>query len=442
MLGILTKTHINAIKFELTFPYHVTTQPMLNPATWSTSRLFFFRVFFLFALLFVVSFTFGYQLLPDIGDYTHRFFASLARFTGDHILSIKRSYTSGLISDSTGFYINALNILVLSVIGAIAWHLFFRKIRSHERLLYWFTVFVRYYLALQLLIYGFSKVFKAQFYLPEPNILYTPLGDVPKDLLYWSTMGVSAPYSIFLGLTEVIAALFLLFRRTTLAGAFLAFFILLNVAAINFAYDISVKLFSCFLVVLSLFLLFLHRKRIVRFFAGDMVPASHRWQPVWKNAGQRISWYAGKTIVVLLLVLESCWLYISTNNFNDDRQQRPPLHGAYHVESYIIDNDTIPPLQTNKSRWKKLFFHRHNYFIVQDMNDEMYDFKMGLDTVAGIITVFKDDAEQMRLSYRRPDQAMLLLDGKIQDKTFKCTLRRLDWQDMPLLKREFSWTID
>jgi hypothetical protein len=416
---------------------------MLNPSTtWQTARLFFFRVFFLFVLLFVVSFTFGYQLLPDIGDYTHRFFESLARFTGDHILSIKRTYTAELISDSTGFYINALNILVIAIIGAIIWHVLFKKVRSHERLLYWFTAFVRYYLSLQLLIYGFSKVFKAQFYLPEPNILYTPLGDVPKDLLYWSTIGVSAPYSIFLGLAEVIAGILLLFRRTALAGAFFAFFILINVAAINFAYDISVKLLTCFLIVLNLLLLSLHRKRIFRFFSGDIVPASHRWQPAWTNRNQRIAYYLIKTVVIVLLLVESCWLYIKTRNFNDDQYPRPTLHGAYRVDSYVIGNDTIPPLQTHKTRWKKVFFHRYDYFIVQDMNDAMYDFEMKLDTANKAITVFEHDTKQMQLSYRQPNPVVIILEGKIGEQSFKCILKRLNWQDMPLLKREFSWTID
>lgn len=416
---------------------------MLHSSTeWRSPRQFLFRTFFLFVLLFVSSFVFGYQLLPDIGEYTHRLFEILARFTGDHIFSIRRPYTAELISDSTGFYINSFNILLFAITGAACWGLLAKEQRSHDRLLYWFTVFVRYYLALQLLIYGFSKIFKAQFYLPEPNILFTPLGQVPKDLLYWSTIGVSAPYSIFLGATEVIAAVLLLFRRTMLAGAFFAFFILLNITAINFAYDISVKLLSCFLLGLTLFLLSLHRKRIARFFSGAMVPASHRREPAWENQGQRTGYYIAKTAILVLLLLESCWLYIKTGNFNDDVQPRSALHGAYDVDVYLVDGDTIPPLPTHAARWKRVFFHRHDYFIVQGMNEEMFDFEMELDTAKRQIDVLHEGEERMILTYYQPNPLLLILEGNIGKRPFKAILRRRNWGNMPLLKKEFNWTID
>jgi uncharacterized membrane protein YphA (DoxX/SURF4 family) len=415
---------------------------MLQPTTrWRTVHLFFFRVFFLFVLLFIISFNFGYQLLPAVGDYFRRFFESLSGFSTKYIFSINSKYGAKLISDSTGFYVNVFNILVLSIIGAAIWRLVSMKTHTHDRLLYWFTVFVRYYLALHLFIYGFSKVFKLQFYLPEPNTLYTPLGEIPKDLLYWSTMGASAPYQVFLGAMEVMAGLLLLFRRTTLAGAFFASFILINVIAINFAYDISVKIFSSFLAILGLFLPFLHYKRILPFLAGHSVPASHYWKPTLTNSKQRIAYQVTKTIVALALVLESCWLCIRAGNFNDHVMKRPPLHGAYHVETYIVNNDTIPPLQTNKSRWRKVFIHRYNYFIVQDMSDEMFDFKMELDTATKEIEVLVK-GEPMQFSYRQPTPTELIFEGEIWDKPFKCILRKLNWQEMPLLKKEFSWTID
>ncbi|RYD88544.1 MAG: hypothetical protein EOP54_27080, partial [Sphingobacteriales bacterium] len=80
---------------------------------------------------------------------------------------------------------------------------------------------VLYFLAYVFLKYGFDKVFGLQFYTPAPNILYTPFGNLDKDILFWSTMGTSPAYSIFTGMVEVVAALLLLSRRTRTVGLML-----------------------------------------------------------------------------------------------------------------------------------------------------------------------------------------------------------------------------
>lgn len=84
------------------------------------------------------------------------------------------------------------------------------------------------YLALILFKYGFDKVFKAQFYLPEPNILFTRFGDLDKDILFWSTMGTSYSYSIILGFIEIGVALLLLISRTKKIGAIFSVFYFAN----------------------------------------------------------------------------------------------------------------------------------------------------------------------------------------------------------------------
>ena len=85
-----------------------------------------------------------------------------------------------------------------------------------------------FYLALILLKYGFDKVFKAQFYLPEPNILFTRFGNLDRDILFWSTMGTSYSYSLILGLIEVGIAILLLIPQTKIIGAMLSCFVFLQ----------------------------------------------------------------------------------------------------------------------------------------------------------------------------------------------------------------------
>ncbi len=415
----------------------------ISAMRWRSSKLLFFRFFFLFVAFFIVSFSFGYYLLPDIGQYTQRVFQTAASWTGDHIFHLQRPYIAELISDSTGFYLNVFNILVFAALVATGWGLLSKKVRSHDQLLYWFTAFVRYYLALQLFIYGCSKLFKVQFYLPEPNILYTRLGQVPRDLLYWSTMGVSRPYNIFLGMTEVIAGALLLFRKSSLAGAFFSFFILINVVVINFAYDISVKLLSCFLLALSVYLLALQAKRIARFFSGQSTPPNVYWKPGWIQPRRKSLYRLSKAIVISLILSESLWAYIRAGNFDDDAMARPYFHGAYSVETFILNGDTLPPLLTDTLRWKRVFFHRHGYFITETMNEDMQDYEMSFDTTRKEISInLYKTKEPITFSYHLPQPGFLILEGRIRENQVKAILQKLDLRQLPLLKKEFNWTTD
>ena len=113
---------------------------------------------------------------------------------------------------------------------------------------YWTHVLVSNMLAFFLLRYGFDKLFKHQFYLPEPNTLYTPVGLLSKDILFWTSMGTSHSYNVFMGLIEIIPAFLLFFKRTRMLGGLISFAVLLNVLMINIGFDITVKILSSFLL--------------------------------------------------------------------------------------------------------------------------------------------------------------------------------------------------
>src|SRR4029077_19764906 len=64
------------------------------------------------------------------------------------------------------------------------------------------------------------------------------------------TIGSSYTYTVVAGIFEILPAVLLLFRRTRIIGAIIATAVMTNVVLINFGFDISVKLFSCFLLLL------------------------------------------------------------------------------------------------------------------------------------------------------------------------------------------------
>ena len=67
-------------------------------------------------------------------------------------------------------------------------------------------------------------------------------------------MGHSAGYTIFTGVIEVLGGALLLFRRTTTLGALIVTGAMVQVAALNYAYDVPVKQYSAVLVLMALFI--------------------------------------------------------------------------------------------------------------------------------------------------------------------------------------------
>ena len=144
----------------------------------------FQKIISIFIILFIFTFPFPYKILPDIGKHTSRLFEPIIKWIGDNIFKIEKPYTVFLSSDSTGLYIHVLILWIIALFTGFLWNYKWRKHPKSKILLNFIYVFCRYYLALQMFIYGFNKVFKWQFYLPEPNTLFTRLGNINPDLLY------------------------------------------------------------------------------------------------------------------------------------------------------------------------------------------------------------------------------------------------------------------
>ena len=206
-------------------------------------------IFVLLGILFIpFTFLFG-KIQVEITQFV---FGELIRITSSYFgaTDILHDFSS----DSLGLYLLLLILFIVSLILLIWIDLSRISKLNKNKFIYFIRIIATYYLAWILLKYGFDKVFKCQFYLPEPNILFTRVGDLDKDILFWSTMGSSHSYSIFMGLLEIIPGILLLFSKTRNLGVLIAIGVFIQVVAINYSFDISVKLFSSFLLLLSLFL--------------------------------------------------------------------------------------------------------------------------------------------------------------------------------------------
>ncbi len=410
---------------------------------WSFLHRAAFWFITVFILLFMLSFPLTSRFIPTPGEVLRPIFEPLVAWFAVTVLNFSPPFESPLLSDTTGLYVHLLVLAALSGLACIAWSLLDRKRLNYQKALYWLVVIASYYAAFQLFEYGFNKVFKWQFYLPEPNTLFTTVGETPRDLLYWSVMGASRPYTMFAGVMEVLAGLLLLFRRTRTVGALLALGVMVNVVAINFAFDISVKVYSSFLLLLSLTILAPDAKNLLQFFFGDRSQIKEKWGPLYSSKNRFSLYVSCKGIIVAFMLFDVLTPYVRANNFNDDNSPRPPLHGAWGVQTFIQNSDTIPPLTTLSHRWQRVFIHRKGYLIVQRMDDTMLDYELHLNT-ANKRMQLKDPrtGETTELSYGTNGPMLSYMKGLIGSDSISVVVEPIDLTNIPLFQNEFHWAID
>ncbi|RYY64133.1 MAG: hypothetical protein EOO12_10485 [Chitinophagaceae bacterium] len=305
------------------------------------------------------------------------------------------------------------------------------------------------WLAAVLARYGADKVFKTQFYLPEPTTLYTPLGFLDKDILYWSTIGTARPYNLFLGGTEVLAAGLLLWRRTRRAGLLLALTVLVQVLAVDLCFGIGVRLFSGFLLLLTLLLLAPDARSWIAFLKGEAVAARTDASPKTEalpethmvRLGETHMVHLGETHMVRLygrwmrvwvlgvIALEALWPALRSGNWNDDVAARPPLHGAWAVL------EQAPEAQGGLPRAQRLLVHRAGYFVLQDSLERLHPHPYNYDSARQLLNIGfeRGDWRSYRCRFRHGD-SLLLLFGNADSTVPLLRARALDWRALPALQ--------
>jgi hypothetical protein len=378
---------------------------------------------FLFIPLTFLGFDYQYRL-------TRFIFLTPVAFIQDHLFphAIKNIEFS---SDTISLNILLGLLLIISFLVVLLLQLLRIRTAGITRL---FKFLSAYYLAAVFLKYGFDKLFKRQFYLPEPNILYSNFGSLTKDILFWSTMGTSHIYSLATGIIEVVTGILILFHRTRVAGFCVALAVVINIFLINIAFDISVKLFTLFLLMVLLLNLYTALKTIYAFFIQhkpvqlptalqNSIP-TNKWLHAFLCAG----------IVGFLLIP-----YISSGSLNDDKAERPFLHGAYKVEHFIINNDMVNRCDFP---FRRFFIHRNSYIIFQKEDGTMIDyfFEIKPATKQMDISDYKSNKVTVVYNYDAKERALQLKFSNKEKWIIESS--SLNWKALPALQDDMHYTID
>jgi len=412
---------------------------------WSFTKKLLFRFCFLFFVFYVFLNPNGF--FPYVDNAYELYispFQKLIPWIGRHILHLGydiTTFTNGS-GDTTYDYVILLFLTVTALAGCIIWTLLDRKRKSFNSLYYWLTIVVRYYMAFTMFNYGFAKVFKLQFPFPSLNTLMEPYGQSSPMRLAWTFVGYSQGYNYFTGFGEVIAGLLLLFRRTTRLGAILTLVISANIMAINYCFDVPVKLVSSMLVVMCIFLLLQQRTRLINFFIRNKTAQPESmYVPKFKRKWLNITMTVFKYVIIVFVLVKN--IYDSNDALKQygDAAPKPPLYGIYNITTFVKNKDTIAPLLTDSARWKNLIVNQYGGSTVKTMNDGQEYYQFTADTVAKKITMFSysDTTKKMILNYTVPAPDSIILKGKWWADSVIVTMKKYDLKNFLLVNRGFHF---
>lgn len=367
--------------------------------------------FHVLALVCILFFPFEFHFFPFQQNIVKVLFKSFTDFI-HQLLYHQPILSFELISDSSVLYSLLFVLILLSVI--ISSIVIFLPQINYKNTTEIIKKISAIYIALILFKYGVFKLFQTQFYTPEPNILFTPLGFLDKDILYWSTMGTSYSYNLFMGIVEITASILILFNKTRVLGLLISLGTIINILAVNIGFNISVKAFAFFLLFLNLLLLSENIKNLFVFFVFGKSAKLNQSQI--SNINSKY-YTAIKTFIVLMVLLESFYPQIS-NFFSKQNETK-----ASAVYELVNRNDSVA-----KQDIKRLFIHSHHFLILQFQNDSMQDYKLAIDTLQKQFIIQDYSNKIFKLDYKKytSDSLIIQLPG-MDYQRFKAI-------DLPVIK--------
>ncbi|MEP6763251.1 MAG: hypothetical protein ABJB66_03020 [Gemmatimonadaceae bacterium] len=277
------------------------------------------------------------------------------------------------------------------------------------------------------------KIIPLQFQPVSLDQLTRSIGSLSPMSLLWLYMGYSPAYAAFAGFGETVGAFLLLFRKTTTAGALILIALLSNVAFINFAYDVPVKVFSGTLLLAVVVLALSDAKRLLLVFVRNQATQPADLSFPLGSKLTRIRKYGKPTIVVGACCLPLIFAFTARRSLT----LQSPLYGEYSVEQYFANGIDIPALVSNAGRWRSIVFSGRETIAVRMMSDSLRNLAVVVDTLNRHISAprHESSSSEMSFDYSMPMSDILHLRGLNGRDNVDIVLRRLDDQKSSRLMR-------
>jgi len=348
----------------------------------------------------------------------------VTEWLGTHLFRVDARFAAGNSGDTLFYWVQTFWILCLSAIVAAIWTLVDRRDRS--TLPTWFRTFIRFALAAQMFYFGLAKILPTQFLPPALTTLVQPIGAMPLATLLWVFMGSSTPYQLFTGFAEIAAGVLLISPRTAPLGALIALADMIQVFALNVAYDIGLKQLSFHFIVMALLVLAPDLRR----FVAAVVRTDERWHPRQIALGV----YLLATFTLLQIPRWSAP--------DGPAHPRSPLYGIWEIDELRVDAQVRPAaLNDYDRRWRRAIFDYPDRIAFQRTDDSLARYGASIDASHRTVTLSKGNSRTWRadFSFEQPSRDELILDGMMDGHAIRMHLSHIGLDTFPLLNSGFRW---
>jgi len=421
----------------------VSTAPEAKP--WPAAARFAFRFFVVYFVWYVLttqmlgSFLLIPKLhVPDFGRIPPM--QQLVMWTGHTVLGVNPTLARTGSGDSLFDWTQAFMMVAVSMIVAIAWSLR-SSTKRHDRLLKWFSFFLRYALATTMFSYGFAKVFPLQMPTIFLSRLLEPYGNFSPMGVIWYSIGAAPAYERFIGSAEVLGAVLLLLSQTALLGSLVTFGVTFGVWMVNMTYDVPVKLFAFHLVVMSAVLFAPEVPRLLDMFVFHRAVEARPVPRYGSTRRAQRGWLIAQALFTVWAL--GVQIYGGERSWKTFGGGAPKsvFYGVWDVDSMTVDGTVRPPLTTDPTRYSHAVFQTPTGAIFQFMNQTFDRFSATIDTSARTVSLksFTDSMHRAAMTYSRPAPNRLVFDGEMGGKKVQIAMTQHDLNTFVLIGRGFHW---
>ena len=417
----------------------------LEASVWTLFEKIAFRFFFIYFILFIAFENNGaYPYWGDIIKIPDQWMHKFIVWFGKNIIQVPYEFVPGFngSGDTTYGFLLILFFAIVALFGTVIWSFLERKKVNYEKLYYWLTVALRFYVGFMLIGYGYAKLFKTQF--PEPSLyrLMETYGESSPMGLAWAFLGFSKGYNIFMGIAEVSAGL-LLFRRTLAIGSFITLATTANIVAVNYFYDVPVKITSTHLMLITLFLMSKNIKELfLFFFKNKSLALSIIKRPIIKKRWMRLSLGIFKYLLIGYVCIYRIPAYVRAQNSYGDDAPKPPMYGMYEISNFVINKDTLLPIRKDTIAWKYINMSYEGYFGYKRMDKKIKFYRSSIDTIKReiVITDQRDSTKVYNVDYHKSDADNYTFKMIIGTDTITAYTKRIfREEDFLLMNRGFRF---
>ncbi len=381
-------------------------------------------------------------------------------WTAAHIFHVNAPLSSffggnSSTTDTMFGWVTAFCLLVIATAATVVWSLLDRSRENYAELHKWFRLFLRFALAGQMIVYGFSKVIPIRMPYPSLTRLLQPFGTFSPIGVLLNSMGSAPAYEIFTGCAEVAAGLLLIVPRTATLGALISLAAMIQVFTLSMTYDVPLKLFDFHLILLACFLLAPDVPRLIRFLLLRRTTSLSTEAQLFRGVRANRIALAAQIILGLWLVGVSCHYAWGAWSTRGGGRPLPPLYGIWEVKQMSIDEQPRPPLLTDSTRWRRAIFDFPDRMAFQRLDDSFVPYGTSVNlpdrTLAltkygnlpgRTLALTKSDDKNWTASFtfQRPAEDQLILDGRMDNHQVHMELQLTDRNSFLLVSRGFHWT--